>query len=61
MLSVGGRMCGAGEWARSTREGGQGGLAEKVVLEEGLDGEGGRADTRMGSMLAKWEVEHEEL
>lgn len=29
------------------------------MLEEGLDGEGGRADTRTGSMLAEREAECE--
>lgn len=61
MLSVGGNTCGAGEWVRSTREGGQGRPGKKVAFEEGLDGEGGWADTRMGSVLAEWEAEHEEV
>lgn len=31
----------------------KGGLAAKVAFEEGLDGEGGWVDTRMGSILAE--------
>lgn len=36
----------------------RGGLAEKVAFEEGPDSEGGRADTRMGSVLAGREAGH---
>lgn len=39
----------------------RGGLAAKVAFEEGLDGEGGWADTRMESVLAEWGEGHEEV